>query len=79
MSDEAAFRRLNTGFDWGLNELKKPVLAPREDELAETEKLRIAAAENGTDLAAAWLAAREKGDGSHLILELMLGLRGTGT
>ncbi|HLE49592.1 MAG TPA: hypothetical protein VI791_00410 [Patescibacteria group bacterium] len=78
LSDEEALRRLNTDFDWALNELRKPILSPREDEFADDEHKRDKAAENGDDLASQWLEAREKNDGSHLMFELMLGLRKTG-
>lgn len=79
LSDQEAHQRLMTDFDWSLREVGKQILDPREDEYAETEKERVKAAEDGVDLAAQWLAAREKGDGSHLMLELMMGLRSTGS
>jgi hypothetical protein len=87
LSDEEAYRRLMTDFDWSLRELRKRNLVSglskpldeRKDEFARTEKSRIEEAENETDLAALWLEAREKGDGSHLIIELMIGIRSTGS
>lgn len=81
LSDEAAHQRLMTDFDWSLRNfkrLKMTALSPRKDEFAQTESLREEEAENEADLAAQWLEAYEKGDGSHLMLELMLGLRSTG-
>lgn len=78
LSDEEASRRLNTDFDWSLSEVSKPVLRKRCDEFADCESRRDFEAETNSDLAAMWLEAREKGDGSHLILELILGLRGNG-
>lgn len=82
LSDEDAHKRLMTDFDWGLRNferLRKMALSPRKDEFAETESLRDKEAENGEDLAAQWLEAYNRGDGSHLMLELMMGLRSTGS
>lgn len=79
LSDQEAHQRLMTDFDWSLKNIRFAYLSPRKDEFADTVELRGMEAENGEDLAAQWLAAREKGDGSHLMLELLLGLRGTGS
>lgn len=76
MSVGEAYRQLNTIFDWALNEASRKILRPREDEFADNETARQKAADKNEDLAATWLAARERNDGSHLFLERLIGLRG---
>lgn len=75
LSDLEAHQRLMTDFDWGLNNIRFAYLSSRMDEFANTEELRVTEAEKDTDLAAQWLEAYEKGDGSHVFLENLLGLR----
>lgn len=77
LSDEEACRRLTTDFDWGLNEVCRPILRRRTDEFAASENKRNEAAENGDDLAAMWLEAREKDNGSCRMLELLTGILNT--